>query len=277
MRIEKDPLKEDLVGNADLIRIALDMERGMHWDSEESRSKFRRWLAVFVGVMLFACVTTGVYLLTRPSDPPAVVEEFDYPRERWYDLLERKPTMIDWEDSDGTILDVGDGRIVVSTNENAMIGLGTIKHPAFTLQVDIRQNGWQGRSGVFFGYAERSGDETVNGVRVDRVATFHAIELIASGEQFSLQRRRYRALTTVDGKRLYQHRAEASFITDMPKAEVQSLQLVFGPTYGLSAVKWGERSLPSLATSDVVSAGEFGVFNRSSSSMYYQPQILVAK
>jgi hypothetical protein len=79
---------------------------------------------------------------------------------RWADLLDRPPTELVWWNPRGDghyALNAAAGTLNVTTASTALLSLGRTNATRYKLQVGLRQGGWPGGCGVFFG-GQRSDD-----------------------------------------------------------------------------------------------------------------------
>ncbi|MEX1098649.1 MAG: hypothetical protein WED34_21560, partial [Planctomycetales bacterium] len=203
-------------------------------------------------------------------------------RNTWYDLLNREPDELVWP---GTALsshrvDPGERRLRVSSEDTALLALGTADFDDYTFQVDIHQNLWRGGVGVFFGYhqAEREGKPCwrYQSISLARIAGPYS-------KQFPFQLTRADTVLWLnDAGRLQSTRTTHCGALIRPLG-FQTQQLEIAVNGGrLARVRWSGQELPELVSTEVnqhfepnAYRGKFGTYNGLSDSTFMNARIYV--
>ena len=201
----------------------------------------------------------------------------------WHDCLQREPTKILWNDIFKTKLfyfNRDKRELWASSSSPALIGFGRTEYSGYQLLFGIHQDGWVGGVGVFFGLH----DAIVHGqpCRKCQVLELKARKELNPKDGFIITRS-WLYITGENGAANINSIEVKSATLEPPIRGHQYLLSVEVKNGRLSEVRWNGKPFPEIvganleeqeALKDEDYVGEFGGFNRRSTSLFSKVQVM---
>ena len=215
----------------------------------------RQWnkLPVILASVILLALVAGVgvrsmFTLPPPNFQQLAPEEIEYGRH--YPLLDQAPSPLYLPSDSGEssyTYDYDAKRLVVSSRERTWLSFGSVERTEYDFSIDIYQNEWPGRSGIFFGYRQTEfGPEPR--------WQYQLIELHRKRDSEGAEKRLRidRAIGWIrhrsDGRRVFEDEWScASQIVGWPGGHRQTLRVIVRDD-GIDKVYWGGELLEAICS-----------------------------